>query len=96
MPTVTVARADVPRDQVVEAVRQELGSEYTVRPGSQDNVFSVNRGTLSGAKVHIKQHEGATQFHVHGTGLIIGRLINELGIARRVASAIAKAPLDQA
>jgi hypothetical protein len=96
MPTVTVARADVPRDQVVRAVRQELGSDYTVQPGSQDNVFSVNRGSLSGAKVHIKQHDGATQFHVHGTGLIIGRLINELGIARRVASAITKAPLDQA
>jgi hypothetical protein len=93
MPTVTVARADVPRDQVVQAVRQQLGNDYRVELGSQDNVFSVSRGTLSGAKVHIKQHEGATQFHVHGTGLIIGRLVNELGIARRVAAAIAKAPL---
>jgi hypothetical protein len=53
----------------------------------------VNRGTLTGAKVHIKQRDGVTEFHVHGTGIIIGRIINELGIARRVASAIAGAPL---
>jgi hypothetical protein len=46
---------------------------------------------MSGAKVHIKQPDGATEFHVHGTGLIIGRLVNELGIARRVATAIHQA-----
>jgi hypothetical protein len=93
MPTVTVARADVPRDEAIQAVRQQLGKGYKVQPGSRDNVFSVNKGSMSGAKVHIKQNEGATQFHVHGTGLIIGRLINELGIARRVADAIARASL---
>jgi hypothetical protein len=93
VPTVTVARAGVSRDEAVEAVRRELGNDYTVRPGSHDDVFSVNKGSMSGAKVHIKQHEGATQFHVHGTGFIIGRAVNELGIARRVASAIANASL---
>ncbi len=55
-------------------------------------MFSVNRGAMSGAKVHIKQQAGDTRFHVHGTGIIIGRVVNELNIARRVASAIAKAP----
>lgn len=93
MPTVTIARADVPRAQAMQAVSQELGNDYTVTPGGREDVFSVNRGTLSGAKVHIRHSEGVTRFHVHGTGLIIGRIINELGIARRVASAIAKAPL---
>ena len=88
MPTVTVARADVGRDEAIEAVRQQLGGTYTVKPGNRDDVFSVARGAMTGAKVHIKRHDGATEFHVHGTGLIIGRLINELGIARRVATAI--------
>jgi hypothetical protein len=95
MPTVTVARADVPRDEVMEALRQELGSEYKVRPGSREGVFSVDKGTLSGAKVHMKPQAASTEFHVHGTGIIIGRIINEFGIARHVASAIAKAPLAQ-
>jgi hypothetical protein len=93
MPTVTVARDDVPRDEAIQAVRQELGQGYVVEPASHDNVFSVKKGTMSGAKVHIKQHEGATEFHVHGTGFIIGRLINELTIARRVAASLGKAPL---
>jgi hypothetical protein len=79
----------------MEAVRQELGSDFKVKPGGNDEVFSVERGTLSGAKVHIKPDGASTQFHVHGTGLIIGRIVNELGIARRVASAIAKSSLAQ-
>jgi hypothetical protein len=95
MPTVTVSRPDVSRDEAMEAVRQELGSDFKVKPGHSDEVFSVERGTLSGAKVHIKPDGGSTQFHVHGTGIIIGRIVNEFGIARRVASAISKAPLAQ-
>jgi hypothetical protein len=95
MPTVTVARPDVSREEAMEAVRQQLGSEYKVTPDSRDGVFSVQRGTLTGAKVHIKPDAGSTQFHVHGTGIIIGRIINELVIARQVASAIAKTSLAQ-
>ena len=95
MPTATIARAEVSRDEAMEAVRQELGPDFKVKPGSKDEVFAVERGTLSGAKVHIKPDGGSTQFHVHGTGIIIGRIINEFGIARRVASAIAKSSLAQ-
>jgi hypothetical protein len=95
MPTTTIARPNISRDEAMEAVRQELGSDFKVKPGSHDEVFSVERGTLSGAKVHIKSDGGSTQFHVHGTGIIIGRIVNELGIARRVASAIAKSSLAQ-
>ncbi len=92
MPTVTVNRPDVSRDEAIQAVRLELGNEYNVKPGSQEGVFSVSRGALTGAKVHIRPGQGATEFHVHGNGLIIGRIINEFTIARRVAAAIAKAP----
>ena len=95
MPTTTIPRPNIPRDEAMEAVRQQLGSEFKVKPGSKDEVFSVEKGTLSGAKVHIKADGGSTQFHVHGTGIIIGRIVNELGIARRVASAIAKSSLAQ-
>jgi hypothetical protein len=95
MPTTTIARPDIARDDAMEAVRQELGSDFKVKPSTKDGVFSVERGTLSGAKVHIKPDGGSTQFHVHGTGIIIGRIVNEFGIARRVASAIAKSSLAQ-
>jgi hypothetical protein len=93
MPTVTVTRSDVPRDEAIQSLRQQLGRDYVVEPGSHDNVLSVKKGTISGAKVHIKPAEGATEFHVHGTGFIIGRLINELTIARHVAGALDKASL---
>jgi hypothetical protein len=95
MPTTTIARPDVSREEAMEAVRQALGSDFKVKPGSNDAVFSVERGTLTGAKVHIKADGESTQFHVHGTGIIIGRIVNELGIARRVATAIAKSSLAQ-
>ncbi len=95
MPTATIARPDVSRDEAMDAVRQELGSEFKVKPGSHDEVFSVEKGTLSGAKVHIKHDDGSTQFHVHGTGIIIGRIVNEFGIARRVSAAISKSSLSQ-
>jgi hypothetical protein len=95
MPTTTISRPDISRDEAMEAVRQELGADFKVKPASNDAVFVVERGTLSGAKVHIKPADGSTQFRVHGTGIIIGRIVNELGIARRVASAIAKSSLAQ-
>jgi hypothetical protein len=90
MPTVTVTRADVTRDEAIHVVSQQLGDAYTVKPGNRDDMFSVTKGVMTGAKVHIRPHDGATQFHVHGTGIIIGRLLNELGIARRVATAISQ------
>jgi hypothetical protein len=95
MPTVTIPRADISRDEAMQALTQQLGSGYKVKPGHSAEVFSVEKGTLSGAKVHMKPNAGSTQFHVHGTGIIIGRIVNEFGIARKVASAISSAPLGQ-
>ena len=95
MPTVTISRADISRDEAMQALTQELGSDFKVKPGHNPEVFTVERGTLSGARVHMKPDAGSTQFHVHGTGIIIGRIVNELGIARKVASAISKTSLDQ-
>ena len=40
------------------------------------------------ATVHLARNENATTFHVHGGGLIVGRLVNEFGIARTVTAAI--------
>ena len=95
MPTVTVPQT-VSRDEAMQAVSQALGSDYKVKAGNNPDVFSVERGTLSGAKVHLKSTGGSTALHVLGTGIIIGRIVNEFGIARKVASALGSASLGSA
>ena len=95
MPTVTIPRADISRDEAMQAITQQLGSDFKAKPGHNAEVFTIERGTLSGARVHMKSENGSTQFHVHGTGIIIGRIINEFGIARKVASAISQTSLAQ-
>jgi hypothetical protein len=95
VPTVTIPQTNISRDDAMEAVRQQLGADYKVKAGGNAEVFSVEKGTLSGAKVHMKSEGGATKFHVHGTGIIIGRIVNELGIARKVATAIGQTSLGQ-
>jgi hypothetical protein len=43
------------------------------------------------ANVHLEQTSGTTAFRVHGGGFVISRLINELGIAKKVAAALEEA-----
>ena len=40
---------------------------------------------------HLDQDGNATTFHVHGGGLVISRMVNEFGIAEKVAAAIQEA-----
>jgi hypothetical protein len=89
MPTATIPRAITPQ-QAADALRQQLGSGYKVTPhsgGSRDKL-TVSHGGLAFATVHLARNEDATTFHVHGGGLIVGRLVNEFGIARTVTTAI--------
>jgi hypothetical protein len=41
--------------------------------------------------VHLDQTSGTTTFRIAGGGLVISRLINEFGIAKKVATAIEEA-----
>ena len=41
--------------------------------------------------MHLDQDGNATTFHVHGGGLVISRMVNEFGIAKKVAATIAAA-----
>ena len=85
MPTATIPRP-ITQQQAAEALRQQLGSNYEVKPHSRDKL-TVSRG-LAFASVHLAQNGNATTFHVHGSGLLLGRLVNELVIARTVTTAI--------
>jgi hypothetical protein len=89
MPSATIPRAITPQE-TAEALRQQLGSGYKVTPhsgGSRDKL-TVSHGGVAFATVHLVPDGNATTFHVHGGGLIVGRIVNEFGIARTVTSAL--------
>ena len=78
--------------EAAEVLRQQLGSGYKVTPhsgGSQDKL-TVSHGAAF-ATAHLGRVGDATTFRVHGGGLIIGRIVNEFGIARTVTAAIREA-----
>jgi hypothetical protein len=94
MPTVTTTKSGITAEDAATALQAQLGSKYTVtvKDSSSRQALSVKQSALSFASVHIVEENGVTKFHVHGGGLIIGRLVNELSIARTVAAAIKAAP----
>lgn len=96
MPTVTVSRTDLTPDEVVAALKDKLGSRYTVEPKSGNpDVIHVETSAMSTSRVHIVPAASGTTLHVHGGGFIIGRIVNELGIAAKVAKALREADLDK-
>jgi hypothetical protein len=92
MPTVTIPKA-VDAQEAAEVLRQQLGDRYTVdsHASRTRNVLRVKHGGLAIAIVHVARDAEATTFRVHGGGLIIGRIANQFGIARTVATAIGDA-----
>jgi hypothetical protein len=86
MATTTIPRAITPQ-QAADALREQLGSGYKVTQHGRDSL-TVKHGSLAFATVHLDQNDTATTFRVHGGGFIIGRIVNEFGIARSVTAAI--------
>jgi hypothetical protein len=92
VPTVTIQR-QVSVQEAVAALQTTLGSRFEVAAhgsGTQEAI-KVRQSAASLANVHMEQSDGVTTFHVHGGGLLISRLINEFGIAKKVASGIEEA-----
>lgn len=90
MPSVTVP-GSITSDNAEGVLQQELGSRFTIEPrGDAADKFKVKLSALTYATVRLDQHESDTTFHVHGGGFLIGRAINEFGIARDVATALKK------
>ena len=86
MPTATIAGAVTP-EQAARALQEQLGSRYEVTPHGSDSL-AVKRGAMASATVRLSRAGDATTFRVHGSGLIMTRLVNEFGIARTVTAAI--------
>ena len=91
MPTVTV-EASVTLQQAATALQDKLGSRYEVTThGSAQQALKIRQSAASTATVRLDQDGNATTFHVHGGGLVISRMVNEFGIAKKVAAAIEEA-----
>ena len=89
MPTVTVQGA-VTLQEAAKALQDRLGSRYEVTThgsGAQE-ALKVKQSAASTATVHLDRDGEATVFHVHGGGLVISRMVNAFGVAKKVAAAI--------
>ena len=92
MPTVTV-EASVTLQQAATALQDKLGSRYqvTTHGSGAQQALKIRQSAASTATVHLDQDGKAATFHVHGGGLVISRMVNEFGIAKKVAAAIEEA-----
>jgi hypothetical protein len=92
MPTVTV-KGSVTLQQAATALQDKLGSRYEVTThgsGAQE-ALKIRQSAAATATVHLDQGGDGTIFHVHGGGLVISRMVNEFGIAKKVAATIEEA-----
>ena len=89
MPSATIPRAITPQqaaDALQGAARQRLQGDP-----ARKRVADRPPRALAFATVRLSRDGNATTAHVHGSGLIINRIINEFGIARTVTTAINEA-----
>jgi hypothetical protein len=86
MPSATISRAITPQ-QAADALKQQLGSGYNISSHPSGSL-TVKHGSLAFATVHLNRDGNTTTFRIHGGGLIIGRIVNEFGIARTVSEAL--------
>ena len=87
MPSATIPRAITPQ-QAADALKAQLGDRYTVTPRGDKSLAVKHAGTLAFATVHLNRDGNGTTFRVHGSGLIINRIVNEFGLARTVTEAL--------
>jgi hypothetical protein len=107
MATITVERQDLSAEEVAAALRHVLGGGYLVRrgehgsanpfagpvPARADTIF-VGEGEerLRWAQVDVVHRGGHTELQIRPGGMVSLRLLNALGVARRVRNALRDAP----
>jgi hypothetical protein len=105
MSTITVAQANLTGEKVSEALRNGLGPRYSVlagtrmaqssrgtpHPGEADAIL-VGSGSnrVWRAEVEIIRHARQTSFNVSSGGISWIRLVNNLGIARKIRKVLAQ------
>jgi hypothetical protein len=105
MSTTTVARADLTSEMVSDALRNGLGPRYNVlagtrmaqssrgkpHPGEADAILvGTGSNRVWRAEVEIIRHAQQTSFKVTSGGISWIRLVNNLGIARKIRKVLAQ------
>ncbi len=92
MPTVTIQR-NLALEDVKQGLQEGLGPSYevTVHANGKDDTLRVRKSPASLATVHLQHQGSATGVRVHGGGLLISRMVNEFGIAKKVSRVIEQA-----
>ena len=91
MPTVRVPRKNVTPNEIVTVLSRRLGAGYQVDSNGAGRV-TVRKSQLMYADISIADTPGASVFRIHGGGLVLLRMVNTLGTARRVADALLRSP----
>jgi hypothetical protein len=89
MPSVTINHDDVALERAASMLRGQLGDRYTITAHETSHpTLRVSTSPLVYANVRVSHQADGTRFKVHGGGILVGRVINEYTIARRVAAAL--------
>lgn len=93
MPQVKVRRRNVSAEEAAAVIRSRFGEKLEITPDG-DRELSLRQNFFARAKVSISEEPGGTVFSVRGSGLpfplliLTMALVNNLGIAKRVAAAL--------
>jgi hypothetical protein len=96
MSMITVSRPDVTREEVIKVLRGGLGARYHVLPGKtttgadDPDALVVGTGTdrVFRARLRLTHHDTRTEIRVHPSGVVAIRVLNTVGIARKVRRAL--------
>ena len=91
MPKVKVPRKNVTPGEVVAVLSRRLGPGYQVESNG-DRRVTVRKSQLRYANISIADQPGASVFRVSGGGMLVLRMANTFGTARRVADALRRSP----
>ncbi len=91
MAKVRVPRKNVTPGELVTVLGRRLGGAYRVESDGSGRI-TVRKSPLMYANVSIAHTPGASVFRIHGGGLLVLRLANTFGTARRVADALRRSP----
>jgi hypothetical protein len=94
VPTVSI-KSDASKTDVASAIKTGLGAGYVVEAKADKEAITVQKGAMTTAHVKLEHSPTGSKAHVHGGGIIIGRIVNELGIANKVAKVIKASSLSK-
>jgi hypothetical protein len=91
MPLVKVRRRNISAEEAAEAISGSLGGKLKVTPVG-DRELNIRKNLFVQARASMSEESGGTVFNIRGSGtfplFVITMVINNMGIARQVATVI--------